>query len=228
MLYAAGFIHTNRLKNIKTITLHVVQPRIPNYSEYKLTIEELQSFEAFATKQAKLALQPNAPLTAGEKQCRWCKAKAECPALKAFTEDAMLSSFDDVFEAPKNEHLTHEQKRKILDAKPLILDFLNAIEDDVFEKLSRGEAFEGYKLIEGRSTRQWVDDIEPMLFEALGDKAYRQSLITITEADKLLSKDTMKELTIKPAGKPKLAPSSHKSPAIMVADTSSLFDDVTS
>lgn len=226
MLYAAGFIYTNKLKDIKTITLHVVQPRIPNYSEYTLTREYLWQFEATARIRAKEALQPDAPLKAGEKQCQWCKAKADCPALKEYTEQALLTDLDDVFEKPKVSKLTNEQKRKILDAKPLIIDFLKAVEDDVFAKLSAGEAFEGYKLIEGRSNRKWVDDIDAMLFEALGDKAFRQSIITITEAEKLLSKDTIAELTYKPDGQPKLVSSSHKSPAISVVDTSSLFDDV--
>lgn len=226
MIYAAGFIYTNKLKNIETITLHVVQPRIPNYSEYTLSREYLRQFEALAAHQAKKALKPDAPLKAGEKQCQWCKAKADCPALKEYTEKALLADLDDVFEKPKVTKLTNEQKRKILDAKPLIIGFLKAVEDDVFAKLSVGEQFEGYKLIEGRSNRKWVDDIETMLFKVLGDKAFRQSVITITEAEKLLSKDTMAELTYKPDGQPRLVPSSHKSPAITVVDTSSLFDDV--
>lgn len=226
MLYALGFIHSKKLTNITTITLHIVQPRIGNYSSYSLTYEELRKFEDFARKQALLALQPNAPLVAGEKQCKWCKAKADCHVLKSYVEDALLSNLDDVFEAPEVRKLTDAQKRVILDSKPLIMDFLAAIEEDVYNRLMNNEAFEGYKLIEGRSNRQWIDDVEPMLFEVLGDKAYKQSLITITEAEKLLPRNIIEGLTCKPQGKPKIAPSSHKSPAISVVDTASLFDDV--
>lgn len=222
LLYASGFINTLKL-NVDKISLHIVQPRASNFSEYNLTIEELRQFENYAKERANLAMQPNAPLTAGEKQCKWCKAKADCPALKKLTEDTILSDLD-LFALPELPKLTDDDKRNILKNKDLIIDFFNTVEKEVFNKLASGGEFEGYKLIEGRSNRKWRDGVDDVLVSHLGNKAYKQSLITITEAEKLLKKNIVNELTIKPTGQPKLVSITHKSPAITVVDTSSLFD----
>ena len=79
-----------------------------------------------------------------------------------------------------------------------------------YDRVLNGEKFEGYKLVEGRSNRKWVDDAEKILKNKLGEDAYEKKLIGITAAGKKLKKDEVEELTYKPEGKLQLVPTSDK------------------
>jgi hypothetical protein len=225
-LYALGFYNELKcLDVIKSFKIHIVQPRIFNYSSWEITLDDLIKFGEYASKKANEALTPNALRTPGEKQCKWCNAKATCPALKKHTEDTILSSFedlnnrsliitDDVGKKPEmildGKSLNDEQLKLILDNKKLIEDFLKSVEQHVYDKLLDGEKFEGYKLVEGRSNRKWVDNAEEILKNKLGEDAYEKKLIGITAAGKKLKKDEVEELTYKPEGKLQLVLASDK------------------
>lgn len=210
-LYALGFYNElHCLDVIKSFKIHIVQPRIFNYSSWEITLDDLVKFGEYASKKAHEALTPNAPRTPGEKQCKWCNAKATCPALKKHTEDIILSSFEDYHEDRKFDPLNDKQLKLILDNKNLIEDFLKSVEQHIYDRVSNGEKFEGYKLVEGRSNRKWVDDAEDILKEKLGEDAYEKKLIGITAAGKKLKKDEVAELTYKPEGKLQLVPDSDK------------------
>ena len=216
-LYALGFYNELKcLDVIKSFKIHIVQPRIFNYSSWEITLDDLVKFGEYASKKANEALTPNAPRTPGEKQCKWCNAKATCPALKKHTEDTILKSFDDLnkgktpFLKDETNVLSDKQLKLILDNKKLIEDFLKSVEQHIYDRVLNGEKFEGYKLVEGRSNRKWVDDAEDILKEKLGEDAYEKKLIGITAAGKKLKKDEVAELTYKPEGKLQLVPDSDK------------------
>lgn len=218
-LYALGFL--NELADVRNIVLHIVQPRLYNYSSFSLTLDELLEFGNYAKERSELAMTNNAPIIPGEKQCKFCRAKADCPALFKLTQETITSNFEDLTEN-SFEKTTNEQKRLLLENKDLIIDYLNSIEQYITDKLGSGEKFEGFKLVEGRSVRKWNDGAEAFLFEKLGDNAYKKSLITITEASSFLAKKEIDEITFKPQGKPKIVPSSDKRPEI--TNISDLFD----
>jgi methanogenic corrinoid protein MtbC1 len=149
-------------------------------------------------------------------------SKSTCKALANHTAETLLTKFDDLttgdIETTEVDNLADDQIRHILDNKALIEDFLKAIESKVFEDLNSGKEFEGYKLVAGRSISKWIDTAESSLKELLNDedKLYKKSLITITEAKKLLDKDVIASLTYKPEGKPTLAKSSDKRKSINI------------
>lgn len=225
-LYALGFYNELKcLDVIKSFKIHIVQPRLFNYSSWEITLDDLVKFGQYASKKANEALTPNAPRTPGEKQCKWCNAKAICPALKKHTEDTILSNFeylndrsliitDDVGKKPEmildGKSLNNKQLKLILDNKKLIEDFLKSVEQYIYDRVLDGEKFEGYKLVEGRSNRKWVDNAEEVLKNKLGEDAYEKKLIGITAAGKKLKKDEVEELTYKPEGKLQLVPASDK------------------
>jgi len=235
-LYALGFYNELKcLDVIKSFKIHIVQPRIYNYSSWEITLDDLVKFGEYASKKANEALSSNAPRIPGEKQCEWCNAKATCPALKKHTEDTILSSFenlnkDEEYEfctddtkdllvgndndAPTQQelypYLNDKQLKLILDNKNLIENFLKSVEEHIYDRLLNGEKFEGYKLVESSSKRKWVDNAEEILKNKLGEDAYEKKLIGITAAGKKLKKDEIEELTYKPKGKIKLAPSFDK------------------
>ena len=210
-LYALGFYNELKcLDIIKSFKIHIVQPRIFNYSSWEITLDDLVKFGEYASKKANEALAPNAPRTPGEKQCKWCNAKATCPALKKHTEETILKSFDDLNKDIMFNELNDEQLKLILDNKNLIEDFLKSVEQYIYDRVLNGEKFEGYKLVEGRSNRKWVDDAEEILKNKLGEDAYEKKLIGITAAGKKLKKDEVEELTYKPEGKLQLVLASDK------------------
>lgn len=87
----------------------------------------------------------------------------------------------------------------------------------------------GFKVVEGRSIRKFKD--EEAVAKAAKDAGYkdiyRQSLITLTEMQKLMGKANFEEilggLIIKPLGKPTLVPNSDKRPAINVINAKNEF-----
>jgi len=229
MLYALGLYNDFKcLDVIRDFKIHIVQPRINNYSSWNISIKDLIIFGKFASEKAREALKPNAPRIPGEKQCKWCKAKHNCPALMKFTEEIILESFENLNDKKEiikdSDKLNKNQIKLIVDNKKLIEDFLKSVEDHVYDKLCEGENFKGYKLVEGRSNRKWNDDAEKALKEELGEDAYQKKLITITSASKKIKKDKIDSLTYKPKGELKLVPDSDKRKSI--DDIKNYFDKI--
>lgn len=215
-LYALGSL-SHYQQTPDEIHIHIVQPRLDHIDTAVVTYGELMTFADYATKQAQLALSDNPPFNPSEKACKWCKVKSTCKALAKHSADTVLTQFDviDEPETPAVDTLNHEQLKRILDNKSLIEDFLKAVELHVFEVLFNGEPFEGYKLVQGRSISKWSDNAESALLSYIDEaKLYKKSLITITEAKKLVSKDIIEELTYKPEGKPTLAKACDKRKSI--------------
>jgi len=223
LLYALGM--TKELENIIKIEkfrLHIVQPRLDHISTWQVSNDFLKKFSVFIKEKADIALSKNAPRVPGEKQCKFCRAKADCKELYEFTKNILVNEFDDL----EKNTLSDQQKKLILDNKDLIESFLKAIKDDVFFKLYNGDSFEGYKLVEGRSLRRWKDESENILKEKYGERAYERKLIGITKAKSFLSKEEIKELTIKPTGNPTLVKSSDERKELKF-DIKNDFDDLT-
>lgn len=215
MLYALGaYALYESIYEFETVNIAIVQPRLDSISEWSISVPDLLKWGEWASQRANEALNnPNAPRTPGESQCKWCKAKSECPALLKVTHEATIVHFDDeTGQPPSPEKLTDSQLRFILDNKTLIESFLKAVEDRVSEQLLEGKAFEGYKIVEGRSLRQWSDENQAVLAltDLLGDEAYTKKLISPSQAEKALGKaksKALQDLIVKPEGKPTLAKS---------------------
>jgi hypothetical protein len=221
-MYAIGLeSELSFLSTIDKFVLHIVQPRIYNFSSWEISTYDLLGFSNWVAKIAAKAVSGEAERSPGEKQCQWCKAKGDCKALSDFTTKIITSEFDDLDDLDVDS-LNDGQKKTILDNKKLVETFLKAVEASVFDQLDQGVEFNGYKLVEGRSIRKWNAKAEHKLIRKLGTKAYSRKLIGIGAAEKELGKDFIKELTIKPEGKPTLAPSSDKRSAI----DSDLFEKI--
>jgi hypothetical protein len=234
MLYALGALTMNEMIfDIERIQIHIVQPRLDHISQWEISVPDLLRWAEWVKQRAEEALVEDAPRVPGEKQCRFCRAKASCAALQKMTQDVIMADFDDLDNVPKANTLTDDQMRRALEAKPLIEAWLGAVEGLVKERLSNGEGFPGYKLVEGKSNRQWSDDWQAAakLVELIGnDKAYTPpKLITPAQAEKVLGKARVSEiapLITKPSGAPTLAPETDKRPAINItANDFSACDD---
>jgi hypothetical protein len=104
MLYALGALDEHGLlQEFDEVVLAIHQPRIDHYDEWVTTPAALREFEQRAIAGAKDALHIVIPgalsLIPGEKQCRFCKAKGGCPALRDKVLATVAGDFEVVTES---------------------------------------------------------------------------------------------------------------------------------
>lgn len=98
--------------------------------------------------------------------------------------------------------------------------------------VNHGKEWRGFKIVEGRSIRKYKDGerIAELARENGYKDIYRQSLITLTEMEKLMGKEKFKEISgeqiIKPRGKPTLVPVSNKR-KVMNVSSAEEFNKIT-
>lgn len=227
-MYAIGLLNEiGWLDEFDSFEIHIVQPRLNNYTSWEISVADLRKFSEWVKERAALALTADAPRVPGEKQCHWCSAKADCPALFKFTQEIISQDFDNLDDLEcSTDKISDEQKKLILDNKKLIAGYLEAVEKDVYNSLLEGKPFKGYKLVEGRSNRVYIEEAEKELEKILGDKAFKKVLLGITEAQSLVGKAKIDKITIKPQGKLTLAPDSDKRKAVTKESIIDMFEEV--
>lgn len=227
-LYALGALcDYGHLYEIDNVVMHIIQPRLDNISTDEITVPELLKWGEWVKEKAELALTDDAPRVPSEKACEWCKHTAVCPERLALATKALMCEFDSFDTVPVNT-LTDEQLRFALDNAKLITSWLSAVEAHVIARLEDGDQFNGYKLVEGRSSREWIDEEEVVatLSEYYDQyELFEQKFLSVAKAEKLLGKrklNLIEDKVVKKAGKPTLVPSSDKRPSLLL--TASDFD----
>ena len=238
MMYALGAMEQcDQLGEFDQVCMVIHQPRLNHVSEHWIYVGDLWAFKRRAAEAAELTRQPDAPLVPGEKQCRFCKAKATCPALRAeVTEVVSGSATLDEFLTP--DMTTGDNYLSVAMSKVgLVEDWCKAVRAEVERRLMAGQTVDGFKLVEGRrGNRKWSSDAEvEALFKSFRlrqDEMYDYSLISPTKAEKLL-KDTPKRwekaeaLISRAEGKPSVAPATDKRSALAVQSVADDFRDLT-
>lgn len=131
MLYALGAWELfNTTDDIKTVRMSIVQPRIQSEPETWETSADssLDWAENTLRPAAKLAWEGKGELNPGEKQCRWCRAKAQCRAWK--DKYGPLADFmTQTPEARDPRLLTDEEVGEWLIAAQGIADYVKCLEE---------------------------------------------------------------------------------------------------
>lgn len=239
-----GYDAFSLVQDFEAVRYVIHQPRLDHLSEERATVEELEAFAAEAADKGHVALvnEPERNLYPGDKQCRFCRAKAICPAIKAEVERTVDESFDDLdsfadVQPPEAEGMPPEETAAVLNKANLIRDWLAAVEAHAQHELESGREVPGYKLVEGkRGSRQWVNsaEVENLLrnqFRLPKDTVYKRSLISPTDAEKLTKAgdigkkryQKLQEYVTQTEGKPKVVPASDKRPAL---DPAGAFEDL--
>jgi hypothetical protein len=225
-LYALGALKEYEfLGDFSYVQMVVHQPRLNHVGEYVVTVPELLAFGRRAKEAAAMALTPNATLVPGEKQCRFCKAKATCPALREEVLDIVAADASDFDALTANNVRTDGDTDYLsvaMDKVSLVEDWCKAIRAEVERRLMAGQTVPNYKLVEGRQgNRAWVDKeaIEGLFqsWRLRKDEMYDFSLISPTKAEKLLTPvrwEKAQSLITRSAGKPSVAPVTDRRPAI--------------
>ena len=211
-LYAYGaYQKYSFLYDIKTVTMHIVQPRLDNVSSETLTATELLGWIEWVKKQAAKAAAGEGEFVPGD-HCRFCRAKAVCRA-----RSERYSALAD-FGFAKSPILSDSEIGKILTQGKQIEVWLSDLMDYAKQRVLDGGEIEGWKVVAGRSNRKFADlDKAFDTLEADGvdrDLLYERKPLALTAVEKLVGKRRFAELLggqiIKPVGAPTLVQSSDK------------------
>jgi len=222
------------------VTMVIHQPRLNHVAEWTITVEQLREFGENARLCAVEALwHENPPLNPGEKQCRWCKAKATCPALRdeVLGVVAQVGTFDNL-DAPAESISGSSSSVDIATALSkvgLIEDWCKAIRAEAERRLFAGDDVPGFKLVEGRQgNRAWTDkEAAEAMFQSWRfrkDEMYDFTLISPTKAEKLLTParwEKAQAMISRSAGKPSVALATDRRPAIQAGVVAGSFSDIT-
>ena len=216
MLYALGALSLfDMLYDIEKVSMTIVQPRVDNFSTWEITVEELFKWAEEELKpKAILASQGGGEFCAGD-HCRFCRAKNQCRARAIKNLELLKYEFQDP------ALLTDEEIAEIIG----LADELAKWAGDIYTyatalAINEGREWDGFKLVEGRTRRKYTD--ETAVAEAAKKAGYtdifKQSLITITEMEKLMGKkkfgDILGKLVEKPRGKLSLVPETDNRQAV--------------
>jgi len=274
MLYALGALAEldGLAGDFTNVRMVIHQPRIKRApSEWSCSVEELKKFANLARSRAASVLNAeqwvinNAKhlgnptssssqavwnktfLSAGEKQCRWCKAKATCPVLRAEVIDgtfdkqpATPEEFADMTPLTVGDagaDADHGWLAASMAKAALIEGWITGVRAEVERRLLAGGAVSGYKLVQGKQgNRAWTSkaEAESMLksFKCKLDEMYKSSLISPTDAEKLLETASparwkkLAPLISRSPGSPSVAPTSDKRAPIVVTPVADDFAEV--
>lgn len=216
MLYALGALSLfDMLYDIEKVSMAIVQPRVDNFSTWEITVEELLKWAEEELKpKALLASTGGGEFCAGD-HCRFCRAKNQCRARAVKNLELLKYEFQDP------ALLTDEEIAEIIG----LADELAKWAGDIYTyatalAINEGREWDGFKLVEGRTRRKFTDEeaVAETAKEAGYTDIFKQSLITITEMEKLMGKKKFNELlgslVEKPKGKLTLVSEADKRQAV--------------
>lgn len=215
------------LYDIKEVSLSVFQPRRENVQTWTISVEKLKSWAENELKpKAQMAAKGEGEYCVGE-WCQFCRAAVKCRARAA----EKLRIAEEEFKLPPL--LTDSEIESILPMLPDITKWANEISAYALEAaVNHGKEWSGFKVVEGRSNRKFSDEaaVAAAAKEHGYTDIYRQSLITLTEMEKLMGKKEFEKilgkLIIKPLGKPTLVPVSDKRQAMNVSNAKNEFNEI--
>lgn len=252
MMYALGALHDyDVLGDFETVSMYIHMPRLNFVSEYHIPVQELLSAGDDIRRGASFCREAEEAddedlaefLEPGEKQCRFCKAKATCRALRAdmtdvvggeaaCTIDEFAEFLPEIVDSQTGDNYLPIAMSKVA----LVEDWCKAVRAEVERRLFAGQKVDGYKLVEGkRGNRKWENEgeVEALLksFRMRQDEMYDLSLISPTKAEKVFKQNPKRwakvtDLITQSVGKPSVALATDKRPEMVIQSVSDDFSDL--
>lgn len=218
-LYALGALQAySLLYGFTHIYLHIIQPRIGNYSDDLLKSADLLSWGRDVVKpKAEEAFGEHGTFKAGL-WCKFCRAKGQCLArAEHYAElEPLAMDHDDPRLIDSAQLGTFLTVAKELEA------WAKDLQDYALSACLEGKDVPGWKAVEGRGSRVFTDQEDA--FEVLRENGipdevlYTRVPLTLAQTEKAVGKKMFHELVgmlvEKNPGKPTLAPAADKRPAI--------------
>ncbi|PLR84634.1 DUF2800 domain-containing protein [Bacillus canaveralius] len=217
-MYALGAINQfGVLYEFDRVQMTIVQPRLDSISTDEISTDDLLFWaDDFVKPRADMAIAGEGEFAAGE-HCRFCRARFTCRA----RADANLEMAKLEFQKP--DLLSFDEIGEVLAKAEELQKWAKDVQGYALDQAeNHGVKFPGWKLVEGRSNRKYTD--EQLVAQALlaegyeEEKIYSKSLYGISAMEKAIGKkvfvEVLKDLVIKPVGKPTLVPESDKRPEL--------------
>lgn len=227
MIYGQGVLDmVSALYDISTVELTIVQPRLEHFSTWEISADDLRKWTAEVLEPgARMALAGEGEYKAGD-HCRFCRARFKCRA----RADEYLKLAQAEFAEPPL--MSDEEIAEVLKKA----DALKRWAEEIYtyaqnEAVVNHKEWPGFKLVLGRSNRKYTDetDAAEAARKAGYTDIYKQSLIGITEMEKLMGKKKFNEIlgnyVYKPDGKVTLVPDSDKREAVKTATAEADFKE---
>lgn len=213
-LYGLGALNDyGDIYDIQEVGMHIFQPRMNNISAEVMTDGELLSWGEAVKPIAAKAAKGQGDYCSGE-HCRFCPHAGQCPTLSA---DCMkvVNLGDGKAAVPS---MAPWMIADILKQEAMITGWLKAVKERALSQMLNGEEIPGYKVVEGRASREWAD--EKAVADLLLNHGYTPERYTKTEIlspyqmEKSIGKKEVSTLlapllTMKP-GSPTIAPATDK------------------
>lgn len=260
-MYALGALERYGVfTDFETVAMAIDQPRIGNFikpeTTWTISVDALQEFGEVVRDGARLVHAAGIDridedkfrkhLNPGEKQCKFCRAKATCPALReemiaAVAGVDLAPASVDEFAAFAPMEVTAETSGNYLSIAmskvDLVEEWCKAVRARVFELLAEGKPVDGFKLVQGRAgPRKWLNDdavaeILKFKFKMRLHESHELKVISPTEAEKRIKKlragekkwEDIQPMIVRSEGKPSVAPVTDKRPAITLAASAEDF-----
>ncbi len=205
MLYALGaFEQFKYIFDIRKIKMSIVQPRLDNISESKITVEELTKWGIEVVKpKAEQAWRGGDGEFAQGEHCRFCRAKGRCE----FRTTENIKKYE---QAKSVALLSNEALGKVLLEVEGIPEWVKDLKEEALKQILQGNIVEGWKAVEGKSNRK-IEDVDNAfeILEANGIEEailYEKKPLSLSELEKVVGKKKLTELIGDHIKKPKGAP----------------------
>lgn len=232
-LYALGALaRYDMIYDIKKVKMSIYQPRISEFaSEDEISVEELLKWGHEVIKpKAEEAFSGKGVFSPGKETCRFCRGKKVCQA----RNQGHLDFLENHFASGTILELSLEEASDILFQAEDIKQWLSELEEKVTNSLKSGKEVQGWKLVEGRSTRGWSDIVaveECLMKSGIPQEEFSiATLLSVSKLEKSLGKKVVNDLLgdyiRKPKGKATLVLETDKRKSICVKEeVLSMFDD---
>jgi hypothetical protein len=212
--YALGCVDMfDGIYDIRNVRMVIYQPRLEHISECDMTKEDLLSWaDEVLVPAARQAFVGEGTFKAGD-HCQFCAVKANCRKRAEYNLE--LARYD--FAMPAT--LEDTEIEAILPKLDQLVSWASDLKDFALQKALSGKKWSGYKLVEGRANRKYVNDAAvAAAVEAAGYDPFEKRLLGITAMTSMLGRKKFDELLSglveRPQGKPTLVPQSDKRPEL--------------
>ena len=219
MLYALGALldYDAIYDDIETVRMTIVQPRIRSEPDsWELDAHTLLAWaNAVVEPAAKLAIHGGGEFQEGD-WCRFCAIRGSCRARAA----ANLAAAAMEFRLPPE--LSDSEIGEALELGQRLKSWLSDLEEYALGACLDGREIPGFKAVAGRSVRAWTDAdaaFKAALAAGIPEAVlYERKPVTLAALEKTIGKrtflETLGQFVQTPPGKPTLAKSDDRRPAI--------------
>lgn len=235
MIYYAVAIAAKYKWEFDEVELVIVQPRAFHVDSvvraWTLTIEELKTYVDLFKKGIE-RVKSKARTFAGD-WCKFCAGSVICPeqtsrqlekANIAFSEPLI----DNTPAFPQARDLTPSQISIVMQKADILKSWIDEVYAYAEDVLNRGGEVPGFKLVEKRGSRKWVNpiEVEKDAADAFGSKAYSRELLSPAQMEKVAGKEWVEPRVVSVSSGLTMVADSDKRPAVNpMTKTLTAFDE---